>query len=454
MSARLEHARREAVRRRLVRLVFGFYIALLGEGVLRKWVLPEASNVLVFLRDPLMIVILLTYMRLGVSPRSRPALGMALVGFFVLTLCAACQASTTDLPLFVLLAGVRNYFLFVPLCFVIADAFTVADYRAWLILNLWAAGPIAALVAAQYVSPPSAPINAVPGGGNDGVFLVVEDVVRPYGLFSFSLGHSAFAGWMAGLALAVAIGRRALRINGGLAAAGLAGVLLMGLLSGSRTYFLFAASAGICFVGIAVAVGPSRTKVMALLVTIAATAFGVLAMLAMPSVAGNLLERQTEAVANEGSTLDRIGEVVGGFLGEAAHVPIFGYGLGSGTNIAAFLANGRTDHILAEYELTRIVQELGPLFGGFYILLRWAFLLWLLGVTIRAAARGNLQPACFTGFLVPVFLAHDITLQNTMIGIGWFAAGILLCAERVGGDLLPERRANAPRRWQAGGARA
>ena len=81
------------------------------------------------------------------------------------------------------------------------------------------------------------------------------------------------------------------------------------------------------------------------------------------------------------------------------------------------------------------MQELGPLFGGLYILLRWSFLAWLAWLALRSAGRGNLQPACFLGFLVPVFLAHDITLQNTMIGIGWFAAGILMSAERVGGAL-------------------
>ena len=107
--------------------------------------------------------------------------------------------------------------------------------------------------------------------------------------------------------------------------------------------------------------------------------------------------------------------------------------------------------MLAEYELTRIVQELGPLFGGLYIALRWAFLAWLVVLTLNAACRGNLQPACYLGFLVPVFLAHDITLQNTMIGIGWFAAGILMRAADLAAsertDRLPAgsgARAGAP----------
>jgi hypothetical protein len=47
-------------RRRLSRLVFLLYVLLLAEGPLRKWVFPGASNALVFLRDPVMLLILAT----------------------------------------------------------------------------------------------------------------------------------------------------------------------------------------------------------------------------------------------------------------------------------------------------------------------------------------------------------------------------------------------------------
>ena len=169
---------------------------------------------------------------------------------------------------------------------------------------------------------------------------------------------------------------------------------------------------------------------------------GAIVLLAVPSLASNLLERQTTAVASEGATLDRLETVATDFLREADRVPLFGLGLGAGTNVANFLNNGRTDHVLAEYELTRVVQELGPVFGLFYIAVRWALLAWFVALTLREARRGNLQPACFIGFLTPVFLAHDITLQNTMIGIGWFAAGVFLAAVEVGSTLTSETAEN------------
>ena len=441
----------DGARRWLVRLIFVFYLALLGEGVLRKWVLPDASNALVFLRDPLMLLIFVAYWRTGPTAAMRGMLGLFGTALLAFALCAGCQALTTDVPGLVLLVGLRNYFFFAPLCFAIRDAFTADDYRRWIKLNLALAAPIAILVFFQYRASPAALINAVPGGGNEGVFLLVEDVVRPYGVFSFSLGHSAYAGWMTGLGFATIAGWRGLRLGPALPVLGLAGIAVMGVLSGSRTYFVFAASVAACFVAIAVICGPNRAKMTGLAATAGVAALGAGALVALPSLADNLAARQNAAVASEGSTGHRLIQIVTEFASEAERVPLFGFGLGSGTNIAAFLANGRTDHILAEYELTRIVQELGPMFGGLYILLRWGLLAWLAKLSLGAAVRGNLQPACFLGFLIPVFLAHDITLQNTMIGIGWFAAGILMSAEKVGAQ-LSEAPAEPSRRLLLHGA--
>ena len=424
-------------RRQLAALLAAFYLALLLEGVLRKWVVPQASNALVFIRDPIIVAILVAYWRFGPSPASRRVLGWAGLGVGGLVLCAGLQAMTSAQSWPALLAGIRNYGLFMPVCCAIRDAFTAEDYRRWLRWNCVIAAPVGLLVVLQYRASPAAVINAVPGGGNEGVFLVVEDVVRPYGLFSFSLGHSAYAAFMVCVALAVLAGGAGPRFGRATVVTGLGGIMVMGLLSGSRTYFLLAASVLATFLATAIVLGPARAKTTGLGVAFALLILGGAVAYCVPDVIAVMVERQTTAVAAEGSTVDRIVAVVTGFAEEAGEVPLFGYGLGSGTNIAAFLANGSTDHILAEYELTRIVQELGPIFGGFYLLLRWSFMIVLAVLTFRAAKRGNLQPACFLGFLVPVFLAHDITLQNTMIGIGWFSAGMLMSAERVGGDAAP-----------------
>ena len=425
-------------RRWLVHSLFLFYFALLAEGVLRKWVVPGASNALVFLRDPIELLVVAFYAWHRPAPGTRLLLG----GFFalglVLLLCAGCQALTSNAAGLVQVVGLRNYLFFVPICFAIRDSFTADDYRRWIRLNLMLAGPVAALVVAQYFSPPSALLNAAPGGSNEGVFLLVEGVVRPYGVFSFALGHSAFAAWMIGTVLAAMLARTALGVGTPLLAVGAAAVAAMGVLSGSRTYFLLAGSTILLFVASAALFGPPRAKALGLVAGAAMALSGAIVLLAVPSLASNLLERQSTAVASEGATLDRPETVATDFLSEADRVPLFGLGLGAGTNVANFLNNGRTDHVLAEYELTRVVQELGPVFGLLYIAARWALLAWFVVLSLREAGKGNLQPACFIGFLAPVFLAHDITLQNTMIGIGWFSAGVFLSAVEVGPILTRE----------------
>ncbi|MCW6506563.1 hypothetical protein [Lichenifustis flavocetrariae] len=440
----LNASSRERTRQALAGLAFLFYLLLLAEGPLRKWIVPGASNLLVFLRDPLMVVMLLVYIRLGPSRSMRRAL--ALFGFVLLLFlaCITCQLATSAVPALAVLAGARNYFLFVPLCCILRDVFTPRDYARWIRLNLLLALPIGILVLVQYRSGPAAWINAAPGGSNDGVFLLVEDVVRPYGVFSFTLGHSAFAAWMAGVLLAAVSARRALSISPVLLLWGACGVVLMGAFSGSRTYLLLAGAVVLTFVAATLGFGTPRAKKVAcaLVASLAVVSAGV--AVADPALVGALNERQSAAVASEGSTGERVGRLLTEFAGEMTEVPLFGYGLGAGTNVANFLSNGRTDHVLAEYELTRIVQELGPFFGLLAILLRWGLAAWLMAAALAALRRGNLQPVSFLGFVAPVFLVHDVTLQNSMIGIAWFSAGIFLSSLRVGPRLEPMAE-----RWEA-----
>ncbi|MDX7952658.1 hypothetical protein P7D22_15925, partial [Lichenihabitans sp. Uapishka_5] len=95
------------------------------------------------------------------------------------------------------------------------------------------------------------------------------------------------------------------------------------------------------------------------------------------------------------------------------------------------------------------VQELGPFFGLGLIAARWGLAAWLAVAALGAARRGNLQPACYAGLVLPLLAVHDVTLQNSMIGIAWFAIGIMAAAlrlESVPAAVLP---AAAPRRpWE------
>ena len=427
-------------------LVFSFYVLLLLEGPLRKWMLPGVSNALVFIRDPVMVLIVIAHFCAGPSSSARrwwSAFGAAVA---LLGCCTLCQVASTDVPPLALLAGWRNYILFAPLLWIIPDVFTRDDYVLWLKLNLMLAVPVAALVFVQYRSAPSAFVNAAPGGVNDGVFMLVEDVVRPYGLFSFTLGHSAFAAWMLSAALATVVARRSLGISFPVVAVGMIGIVCMGLFSGSRTYLLFAVAVIGTFMAGTLLAGSMRERRLAL-ATLACVIFGAaIATTLDGSLISNILERQSAASQSEGSLGVRVVSVATAFVGEMGQVPVVGYGLGAGTNVANFLANGRTDHVLAEYELTRIVQELGPYFGSAVILSRWSLVAAFCTAAVRALVyRGDAQPFCYLGFVAPLFLVHDVSLQNTMIGIGWFAAGLFNCVVKLAmADAIEVEDSEAP----------
>eukprot|EP01035_Chromulina_nebulosa_P059280 gene59280-81162_t len=222
----------------------------------------------------------------------------------------------------------------------------------------------------------------------------------------------------------------------------------MGALSGSRTYFILAPLIIVLFMYGAL-IGPNvrRGTSIVLVSTIVILMAFAGVFLAFPDVVETLINRQQSAVSAEGSTLGRLAYMGTDFIRHLSVAEPFGAGAGLGTNIGSFIYAGRRTFAVTEYELTRIVLEFGPMFGLIHIALRFAFVAYLLQRATQAARAGELLPISLMGVVIPLFTAGPLTTQNSLLSIGWFAAGLCLlaCKPEIA-EVVTGRRARSSRR--------
>jgi hypothetical protein len=176
---------REAKRRFVVRAVFFIFLLSLIEGPLRKWFLPGLAGPLTLLRDPFVIA-LYAYCLVNGMMRTRGIAGVWLMFAFFTSAIGLFQFLAAGLPAWGWMLGVRTYWLYLPLAFVVAKTFRREDIHLFLKLCLWISIPYAFLVAAQYNAPPNAFINLGVGADEGGAVALGDGILRPFGLFTYT----------------------------------------------------------------------------------------------------------------------------------------------------------------------------------------------------------------------------------------------------------------------------
>lgn len=425
-------ARAEWHRQRAVLLTYAFVVLLPLEGVIRKWLLPTAGAPFLFIRDPVAASILLHYL-LYRAPRV-PAWFVAWLAALVLAVAVVLvQSIMNPYPSPVYLIGLRNHFLFIPMALAMADMFRAEDLRRMVHLFCWLALPIAALVMVQFFSPPEAFINKGTGDDQDArVFQVVAGIVRPYGPFTFVLGQSTFSALMLAVIVTGFDRWRQWRIAPALLLAGFAAVVVMGVLSGSRTFFLSAALIAVAYL----AGGLANRRIDAALRRATATAAAVIVFVLVlififPTSFEAITQRQEDAVAAEGATENRIVNMLSPVPVTGPELSVFGEGLGIGSNAGGVYASGETGFQLSEFEMPRLFQECGLVLGSLMLFLR--LLITAIGASRslfnarRLSASGGFA---LLGFVAPTVLLSSVSGQNSVISISWLAIGLMLAMTR------------------------
>jgi hypothetical protein len=403
----------------LKRLIWLYFWLLILEGALRKWVFPGLANPLLIVRDPVVILIYIVAASHDVFPKN---------GFIIVILgLAIVSGLASELAghgnLLITLYGLRTNFLHLPLLFLLPNVFTQKDVHRlgkWLLL---AALPMALLVVAQFHASPDSRLNVGVGGGIGGQMEVGFDKIRPPGTFSFTQGLVSFVALSAAFILSAQMRERS--VNSKLAIFALPAVAVMVAVSGSR------ASLGVVVLIFAGVIFACTRKPMFFGKAIK----GVLAVgmvyfaLSFWSEFRTGLMIHESRITNGGGLEDGIVlRVLSDFASPfqaIADTPVFGEGLGMGTNVAGGLLYGERRFLLAEGEWERNVRESGPIIGFSFIALRIAMVIYLGRTALTALNHENPLPLLLFCAALPEVLNGQFGVPTTL-GFAVLSGGLCL----------------------------
>lgn len=420
--------RREAQRTFVVRFVFFIFFLSLIEGPLRKWFLPDYSELLTILRDPFVI----TLYAYAVANRFFIRNGMAAlwVGFAIISSSVGLlQYVVLEFSMTGWMLGVRTYWLYMPLAFVIGSTFKHEDIYRFLTLCLWIAIPYSLLVAVQYNAPPFAFVN-LGVGADEGAVGLAEGILRPFGLFTYTGPNVGFTVFIISVFLAFYVGQVPMRHRGIFLLVSGSAVGAMAVLTGSRSiYFLAAMIVGVTTFGM-ITTRPSvrnLQRVLGVLFFIGLSSG--LFIFAFPDMLNAMVKRFDVAAQFEGSIWNRAFSGLFTWVESLATASFLGGGIGAGApGVAQML--GLPPLPYGESDLQRNVNELGVFLGLALLLLRFGTAAWILWLGVRLARKGKTLALPLSGFLFFPFLAGQITHSPLSAFPVWLALGILISLQR------------------------
>lgn len=141
-------------------LLWIYVVLLVFEGALRKWILPQYSNALYLVRDPVVLYMYYRALRKGLFPVNNYIVcGFVLAGVMLATSLAADHGSLT-----ITLYGVRCAVFYLPFIFLIPRICTVRDVEKIGTFMLVVSIPLVVLIVIQHYSPIKSFWNLAVGG--------------------------------------------------------------------------------------------------------------------------------------------------------------------------------------------------------------------------------------------------------------------------------------------------
>lgn len=181
------------------RSVITVLVLVVLEGTLRKWVLPQASQLIYFLKDFVLLGAYLSYF-LNSKSKQRLITKTSTIKFCIFLVSSWClfQAFNPNLGSPIIgIIGIKNYLFYIPLMWMLPSLFQSEEelykfLRFYLLLLI----PVGLLAIAQFFSPPNSPINVYAWGDKGPDVALSGDLksVRVTGTFSYLAGYSVYLG--------------------------------------------------------------------------------------------------------------------------------------------------------------------------------------------------------------------------------------------------------------------
>jgi hypothetical protein len=418
--------------------LFGVFVLVVFEGALRKWVFPWAQAQIYLVKDAILLAVYLGFIldsrRTILAARGIGAIKAILVVSF---LFGALEVFNPNSPsVLVGLMGLKAYFLYAPVAFILPYAFKSREHLFPLIKRyIVMAIPVAALGFLQIMAGPQSSLNTYVSHSEDAPALLArfgnEDLVRTAGTFSYVSGYTAFLGFIGFLAIGYNMAQ-GWRLKNNMKPL-LALTLVVGAMftTGSRApvYTLLAASPVILWLAATNRVLPGRTAMRFIFLV------PIMALIAV-SVSPEAFQAFMERAAEADSTSMRIFSPIDQTMGALSNAPALGIGIGT-THPSALTIMGAelpwwiSDDLLTEEEMARVTVELG-LVG---LLVTYLVRLLVAVFAVRCATSFKDPAYRALGIALAVHLAVGIItpiILNATAGLYyWGSLGVLLAMQRL-----------------------
>src|SRR5690554_674386 len=409
----------------LKRGVWLYFILLITEGALRKWVFPSLSQPLLIIRDPLAIAMLLYAWYTNLLPNVRYVNWM----FFIGIISSFASLFIGHGNIFVTLFGARILLVHFPLIFLIGKVFNAEDVRKMGKVVLWISMPMAVLIAMQFFSPQSAWVNIGVGGEEGGGFSGAMGYARPPGTFSFTNGTTLFFSLVGCYVLYFWLKSDEIKR-----------VVLIGATVALLVAIPFSISRGLTFTLVIMFIFmiATLTRNPNVLGKIFMSVLGftvLIFILGMTGILDTPLEVFIKRFENakvsegglEGTLIDRyLGGMVKAIT-RSGSLPFFGVGIGMGTNFGSILLSGERTFLVSEGEWGRIIGEMGALLGMAVIFIRLAISVKLTLKSYVDLRRGNMLSWMLLSFAILVF-PQGQWAQPTSLGFSTLITGLLIAS--------------------------
>ncbi len=410
-----------------------YLILIIFEGAIRKWILPELSNLFLVIRDPLALFIILEANRKNVDFSNKYLISIITIALF--SFIATFFSGHGDF--IVALFGLRIFILHLPLIFIIGNIFNKEDTLKIGKFLLFISIPMCGLILLQFYSPQSAFINRGIGGDETGGgFSGAMGYLRPPGTFSFISGSTTFFSICACFNLYFILNAR--EINRFLLTLSVLALLIAIPISISRTLlFQVIISALLTFIIITKQKKFRTNIIIAVISTL--VLFELIQNFNFYNTAIEVLRVRLErANTAEGGIesvfIDRyLGGLVNAIL-NSVNQPFFGYGLGFGSNVGSMLLTNSRTFLISEGEWGKTIGEMGPLFGLSIIALRLGITLKLIKKAFEFVSRNEILPYILLTYGIFTIPQGSFS-QPTSLGFIVVLGGIIIASFKNGNEI-------------------
>jgi hypothetical protein len=416
--------------------LFGVFVLLVFEGALRKWAFPSAQAQIYLVKDAILLGVYLGFV-LDARRNQNVLRGVASIKVvLLLAFTFGCfEVLNPNSPsLLVGLIGVKTYFLYAPIAFILPYAFKSREHllhmiRRYLVLAI----PVALLGFIQVAAGPDSFLNTYVSHSEGPAQLAhfgSENIVRTSGTFSYISGYTAFLTFVGFLAIGYNLAN-GWRIKNNIVPI-LALTLVVGAMftTGSRApvYTLVATGPVILWLAVSGRVLRIQTAVrLCFLLPIVA----FVALNLSPRAFDAFTQRATEA---SDSAVERLLSPVNQTIWALSDAPALGMGIGA-THPSALTIMGTQQpwwlgDLLTEDEAARVTVELGLI--GLMLIYLLRFLIF--GLALRCALSFKDPAYRALGIALTVHLAlgiiGSIVLNPTAALYYWGTLGLVLAMQR------------------------